>query len=194
MKLNVFITCAAVSVLSVMMVTAKSHTKSYQYLAPDGGARVVIVPVGKTPAHSDDESRIEFRSADNSIWCGLDYSSPDSEHGFGVVRARWTSDSQYFVFSLTSSGGHQPWHAPTQFFSRRDRIVRTLDDYFASGISNPYFRLLAPNTVKTAVAGQNGEDVPVSIKLDALPSTRSSRSQPFSVVCKDGFLITVDAP
>jgi hypothetical protein len=194
MTLNAFMRSTAVVVLSVVMVMAESHTKSYQYVAPDGGARVVIFPIGKKVGRSDYESRIEFRSADNNILCGLDYSSTDSEHGFGVVRVRWTPDSQYFVFSLASSGGHQAWHAPTQFFSRGERAIRTLDDYFESEISNPYFRVRAPNTVKTAVAGQNGEDVAVSIKLDALPPTRSWRTQPFSATCKDGLLINVDEP
>jgi len=61
-------------------------------------------PWGKELGRSDDESRIEFRSAVDDFLCALDYSSEDSEHGFGVVKAGWTADSQYFVFSLTSSG------------------------------------------------------------------------------------------
>lgn len=38
-------------------------------------------------------------------------------------------DFQFFVFSLTSSGGHQAWHAPTEFYSRREGTVHSLDDY-----------------------------------------------------------------
>jgi hypothetical protein len=47
--------------------------------------------------------------------CALDCSSEDSEHGFGIVKAAWTPDNKYFVFSLTSSGGHQSWHFPKHF-------------------------------------------------------------------------------
>lgn len=121
---------------------AKQGHRERQYKSPDGGARVVIVPIGKEAGRAEYESRIEFHSKDGKIGCSLDYSSDDSQHGFGVVKAEWTPDSQYFVFSLTSSGGHQAWHAPTQFLSRKDRTVRTLDDYFfEAGISKADFHL-----------------------------------------------------
>lgn len=194
MTFHRFAIILAIGVAGSFAVFPKSHKKSYEYFAPDRGARVVIVPVGKQLGREDYESRIEFRGTANTLYCGLDYSSPDSEHGFGVVRARWTPDSQYFVFSLTSSGGHQAWHAPTQFFSRRKRIIRTLDDYADAPISSPYFELQAPNTVKTSVARQDGKDVAVSFKLDTLPAQRSVRGQSSAIVCKEGLLIHVDQP
>jgi len=172
---------------------AKQEKRERQYTAPDGGARVVVVAVGKEAGRSGYESRIEFQSNDGKIACALDYSSDDSEHGFGVVKAEWTPDSQYFVFSLTSSGGHQAWHAPTQFLSRKDGTVRTLDDYFVTGISKADFRLIAPNTIKTEV--WEGKSVPVSVKLAALPPLRSWRkSKPFSINCAGGHVFKPDQP
>jgi dipeptidyl aminopeptidase/acylaminoacyl peptidase len=171
-----------------------SQRKERQYTVPDGGVRVVVVRVSKEAGRSEYESRIEFKSSDGKISCALDYSSEDSEHGFGVVKAEWTPDSQYFVFSLTSSGGHQPWHAPTQFLSRKDGTVRSLDDYFSSaGISKNDFRLIAPNTVKTEV--WKGKAVPVSVELDALPPLRSWRkSKPFSIDCAGGRVFKPEQP
>jgi len=173
---------------------AKHPDRERQYKAPDGGARVVIVPVGKEAGRAEYESRIEFQSNDGKIACSLDYSSADSEHGFGVVKAEWTPDSQYFVFSLTSSGGHQAWHAPTQFLSRKDKTVRTLDDYFfEAGISKADFQLIAPNTVKTEV--WEGKSVLVSVKLAALPPLRSWRkSKPFTLDCVGGHVFKPDGP
>jgi len=162
-----------------------------QYTAPDGGAHVVVVPVSKEPGRSEYESRIKFQSSDGKISCTLDYSSEDSEHGFGVVKAEWTPDSQYFVFSLTSSGGHQAWHAPTQFLSRKDGKVRTLDDYFTVGISNADFRVVAPNTVKTEV----WEGKSVSVNLAVLPPLRTWRkSKPFLINCAGGRVFKPDQP
>jgi len=182
---------ALLLVLGTVALLAESRTKSYSYLAPDRGGRVVVVPVGKEAGRSDYESRVEFRSGDDHLLCALDYSSEDAEHGFGVVKAEWTADSQYFVFSLTSSGGHQAWHAPTQFYSRREGIVRSLDDYFESGITSAHFRLLAPNTVKTEIR----DDKSASLKLDTLPTLRSWRqAKPFIVECKGGRSIKVDQP
>ena len=164
---------------------SKQKKKQRQYTAPDGGVRVVVVPVSREAGRSEYESRIEFKSSDGKIACALD-SSEDNEHGFGVVKAEWTPDSQYFVFSLTSSGGHQAWHAPTQFLSRKDWKIRTLDNYTAgAGISNADFRLIAPNTIKTEVWNwKDQQAVPVTLKLDALPAPRSWRKPtPFLLDC-----------
>ena len=188
MKTGFFPIAAAVLILGAGVVLGQFGAKGFQYLAPDGGARVVVVPIGKATAHVGSESRIEFRSADNDLLCALDYSSEDGEHGLGVVKAEWTPDSRYFVFSLSSSGGHQPWHAPTEFYSRRDGTIRELDDYFQPGISKADFQLIAPNTVRTEAL----EGKPVSVKLDALPVLPSRRrTKPFLVDCKGGRLYRV---
>src|SRR5689334_8182660 len=85
------------------MLPCCSAAKSQQQVKAKDGTRVVILPVGKASGHNDAESRIEFYSPQNQMLCALDYSSEDSEHGFGVVKAAWTPDNNYFVFSLTSS-------------------------------------------------------------------------------------------
>jgi hypothetical protein len=173
---------------------ASQQKKERQYTAPDGGLHVVVVPVGKEAGRSEYESRIEFQSSDGKIACALDYSSPDSEHGFGVVKAEWTPDSQYFIFSLTSSGGHQAWHSPTQFLSRRDGTIRSLDDYFAAaGVCKSDFQIVAPNTVNTEV--WEDKAVPVSVELAHLPPLSSPRkSRPFSIVCGEGRIFRPDQP
>jgi hypothetical protein len=193
MKTALLLVFAMVSVMKTETAElATQEKKQRQYTAPDGGVRVVIVPVSKETGRSEYESRIEFKSRDAKIACALDYSSEDNEHGFGIVKAEWTPDSQYFVFSLTSSGGHQPWHAPTQFLSRQDGTVRSLDDYFAAaGISKTDFRLIAPNTVETEV--WEDKSVPVSVKLAVLPPLPSRRkSKPFLINCAGGHVFKPD--
>jgi dipeptidyl aminopeptidase/acylaminoacyl peptidase len=193
MKIALSLAFAMVSVMTAETAElATQEKKQRQYTAPDGGVRVVIVPVSKEAGRSEYESRIEFKSRDAKIACALDYSSEDNEHGFGIVKAEWTPDSQYFVFSLTSSGGHQPWHPPTQFLSRQDGTVRSLDDYFAAaGISKTDFRLIAPNTVETEV--WEDKSVPVSVKLAVLPPLPSRRkSKPFLINCAGGHVFKPD--
>lgn len=186
--------------VSVMMAV-ESHESSEQekhqkrYSAPDGGLTALVTPISKEAGRSEYESRIEFKSIDGKIACAIDYSSSDSEHGFGVVKAEWTPDSQYFVFSLTSSGGHQAWHTPTQFLSRENGKIRTLDDYVeGAGISNADFQLIAPSTVKTEVwKGQQA--VAVTLKLDALPAPRSWRkATPFILDCVGSRVFKTDQP
>jgi hypothetical protein len=181
-----FVASLLFSVMTTELPAQAGRAKGRKYAAPDGGATAQIWPASKEAGQLEYESKIVFRSDDGNIACTLDYTSEDNQHGFGVVKAEWTADSQYFVFSLTSSGGHQSWHAPTQFLSRGDGTVRTLDDYFtASGISQAEFRLVAPNTIKTEIL--RDKSIPVSVKLGNLPPLRSWRkSKPFSIACTGG--------
>lgn len=131
---------AAIFILLTALVAGgarpQAAKKSQHYISPDERLNVSIIPVGKS-GRERSESLIEFRNGGGRLLCGINYSSADGEHGFGVVKAAWTADSRYFVFSLTSSGGHQSWHAPTQFYSRETRTIRTLDDYLdGSGITS----------------------------------------------------------
>jgi hypothetical protein len=199
MKATLLLVFVMVSIMTTAETAqlSKQEKKQRQYTAPDGGVRVVVVPVSREAGRSEYESRIEFKSSDGKIACALDYSSEDNEHGFGVVKAEWTPDSQYFVFSLTSSGGHQAWHTPTQFLSRKDAKIRTLDNYTAgAGISNADFQLIAPNTIKTEVWNwKDQQAVSVTLKLDALPAPRSWRkSTPFSSDCAGSRVFKPDQP
>jgi hypothetical protein len=164
--------------------------KTRRYRAPDGAASVTVFPARRRSETGAQEDRIEFYGADAKLLCALDYSSEDGEHGFGVVKAGWTSDSQYFVYSLTSSGGHQPWHAPTPFYSRASGRVRELDDFFdAAGIASADFKLVAPNTVETTILREKEEAV--SVRLESLPGAPKHTRRIFSITCANGQVLKV---
>jgi hypothetical protein len=168
--------------------TKSPTTKRYK--APDGAASVTVLPAKKRSDAGTREDRIEFYGTDGKLLCALDYSSEDGEHGFGVVKAGWTPDSQYFVYSLTSSGGHQPWHAPTPFYSRASGRVRELDDFFdAAGIASADFKLIAPNTVETTILREKEEAV--SVRLDSLPRAPKHTRRIFSITCAGGRALKV---
>jgi|SRR6267378_2052770 len=100
----------AVAVVLFSTSTAFLVAKDSREYKGKDGTRVVILPIRKwtrDSAYKSYESRVEFYSPQHEMLCALDYSSEDSEHGFGIVKAAWTPDNNYFVFSLTSSGGHQ---------------------------------------------------------------------------------------
>jgi len=63
--------------------------------------------------------------------------------------------------------------------------------YFALGISKADFRLVAPNTVKTEVWGED-KSIPVSAELAFLPPLRSPK--PFLVNCIGGRVFKHDKP
>ena len=161
-------------ILLFLLAPCGASPKPKEYKAKSG-TRVVVLPAGKSSSRNDFESNLEFYSPKNQMLCSLDYSSEDGEHGFRVVKAAWTPDSNYFVFSLSSSGGHQPWHAPTLFYSTRDNTVRSLDRYTnAPGISSGGFSLQAPNVVLTEV-WRDQQSVSTSFRLDSLTSDKPSQ-------------------
>ncbi len=162
----------------------------HEYKAKDG-SRVVILAIRKwtrDAAYKSYESRLEFYSPQHEMLCALDYSSEDHEHGFGIVKAAWTPDNNYFVFSLASSGGHQSWHAPTLFYTIRDAEIHNLDSYVeAAGISKGEFTLKSPNIVLTEV--WRGESIPAKFRLDSLMSNHKSK-HPLS--CTGGKIIQAE--
>lgn len=191
---------ALLEILALMPLLAAPHrsdTKQPKEYRFKDGNRVVISPIRKWTKDRDytsHESRLDFYSPDNELLCALDYSSEDHEHGFGVVKAAWTPDNDYFVYSLTSSGGHQAWHAPTLFYSVRDHEIRSLDRYVAAagiGISRADFTLRPPNTVVTEIQGQGEEQIPIKFRLDSLAN--SGRKSKYSMSCTGGKVIHPNA-
>ena len=171
-----------------LLLPCGAATRSEKEFKAKDGTHIVVLPVSKLPGHGDAESRIEFYSPQNQLLCALDYSSDDSEHGFGVVKAAWTPDSNYFVFSLTSSGGHQAWHAPTLFYSVDDRGIRTLDSYVkAAKISKSDFILRPPNVVVTE-AWRDQKPAPIELRLDSLTRQKTRRV----LRCADGKTIKAE--
>lgn len=125
-----FIASTSVLLLSVVLCEAQKSTtvfsRTEEFKSPDG-MLVALVRYTKAP-EATSESRIEVKTRTGRLLVKRNYSSEDGEHGYGVTKAEWTPDSQFFVYSLESSGGHSAWHSPMQFFSRNDRKITSLDD------------------------------------------------------------------
>lgn len=175
---------------SFLPTPLRSETRKPKEYKSQKGDRVEISPTCRSTRDGSCksyESKIEFYSAEDQKLCTLDYSSEDSEHGFGVVKAGWTSDGNYFVFSLTSSGGHQAWHFPTLFYSVRDLEIHSLESYIeAGGISNGDSHLKSPNTVLVEVR----ESTRVKFRLDSLMNSNHKSKHPLS--CTGGNVIQAE--
>ena len=162
----------------LILFAAASASASAQgaktYVSPDKALRAIITPVGLEGRDSN-ESIVEIRGARNALLLKKSFASEDGEHGYGVIKAAWTPDSQFFVFSVESSGGHQPWHAPTFVYRRGDSKLLALDD-FVGPVSSPDFELKAPallNTEKWVADEQAGRKV--ILNLSELSSANSGR-------------------
>jgi hypothetical protein len=112
------------------------------YRSPDGNM-VALIRYPK-PLFTPTESRIQITTKDARVLAERNYGSEDGKHGYGITRAAWTPDSQFFVYKLESSGGQEPWHSPVHFFSRKDNKFVELDPLLNDAVSNTLQFLVSP--------------------------------------------------
>jgi hypothetical protein len=120
--------------------------------APDQQLRACLLSVGRHPNPPFNESRVEIRNMKGTVLATKDFKSPDGEHGRNVQKREWSPDSQFFVFSTASSGGHSPWHWQTYFYDRRRNAFKEVDD-FTGPVIKRNFKLAAPDWIEVQVQG-----------------------------------------
>ena len=135
---------ATIVLLLVPSISVLAQNTIYE--SPDKSLKAVIIPVG-IKGYEASESRIEVHTSGRRLLQRRSFASSDHNHGEGVGHAEWSSDGQFFVFNTFSSGGHQPWHFTTYFYSLRKNKFYSLDRVVGPISSD--FRLEGPNTVVT---------------------------------------------
>jgi len=138
------------------------------HASPDKAVRAVIYPVGMDlNASPDIESRIVFRGNDAKLLTSRDYASARGSNGYYVVNAKWSPDSQFFVYSMSSSGGHSPWSFPTWVYSREKNAIFGFSDMIGGNptISSD-FSFTAPHTIKATTWEKQGSDKQVPVTVD----------------------------
>jgi len=150
------------------------------YVSPDKAMRALVFPtdisLDTTP---DMESRIVVRSNSGVTVTSLDHSSPRGMNGYYVYRAKWSPDSQFFVYSLTSSGGHSPWSFPIMVFDRKSsQIVKFSEMIGGKPTLSGDFSFSGPHTLAATTRKQPGsagdkdlEKVPVTVDLEEALNT-----------------------
>jgi hypothetical protein len=142
-------------------IQAVGQTKSYE--SPRKNFRALIVPVG-APGYENHESRLEIRGPSGTLVLRRDFGSRDHNHGEGVGHAEWTSDGRFFVFTTSSSGGHQPWHLATYFYSVRSNRLYSLDALVGAITSD--FKLRGEMLLTTRLGVDVDDQKPVAVQLD----------------------------
>ncbi len=143
---------AALSVLESVLAFASEPQTARDYNSPDGKTRASVI-VMKTG-----ESKVRIHEVAGTSRIERSFASADGEHGLVIVRAAWSPDSGFFVFSGGSSGGHQPWHVPTFIYSRATNGLYELDTCVAGiAVVAPDFEILSPHLVRVTV-GAFSED------------------------------------
>jgi hypothetical protein len=140
------------------------------YPSPDAALRALVLPVDvDLHATPDMESRIVIRTSEGKLLTSKDYSSPRGANGYYVFTAKWSPDSQFFVYSMSSSGGHSPWSFPMWVYSRQKNLIA---DFSAMIGNNPTvsgdFKFTGPHTVLATTWEKAGSDnkLPVTVDLE----------------------------
>lgn len=132
-------------IVLLFSISSANGEQTKSYLSPDKILAVKVISNGKTH-----ESRIEIHGSKGNLLLKKDFASKDGEHGLVVEHAGWTPDGQFFVFSTYNSGGHQPWQAPTFFYSRQHNKIHDLDEYLTP-IAESDFVLKAPDEITVTI-------------------------------------------
>lgn len=139
------------------------------YASPDGELQALVLPAGVSLyATPDIESRVVLPSRNGDTLTSKDYSSPRGTNGYHVLRAQWSPDSQFFVFSMASSGGHSPWSFPTMAYGREKNVIAKVSDMIdGRPVLSGDFSLAAPHRLAVKTWRQPGElDNPATATID----------------------------
>jgi len=137
----------ALAVLIIIFLPVISLADSQkEIISPDGKVKAIIF------GNKTDESIIEIYDSEKLL-LKKDYTSKDGEHGVIVEHAEWTPDSKFFVYGMYSSGGHQPWHSPIDFYYREENKIYELENYLSEieAIAQTDFKITAPDTIQITI-------------------------------------------
>jgi hypothetical protein len=141
------------------------------YPSPDGALRALVYPVDiNLDATPDMESRVVIRNAKGDTLTSRDYSSPRGFNGYYVLNAQWSPDSKFFVYSMSSSGGHSPWQFPMAVYSREKNAFASFSDMIdGKPTTSGDFKFVGPHTLVASTWKQPGaldDKVPVTVNLE----------------------------
>jgi len=142
------------------------------HASPDKKLHAVVLPAEiSLDATPDMESRVVIRSVAGATLNSLSHASPRGANGFYVDAAQWSPDSQFFVFSLSSSGGHSPWSFPMKVYGlQKNQFADFSDMINGNPTVSGDFKFSGPHTVTASTWKQPGDTdnkVPVTVDLDA---------------------------
>ena len=138
--------------------------------SPNNKLHASVLPVDVSlNATPDMESRVVIRSADGNTLNSINHASPRGTNGYYVDTAEWSPDSQFFVYSLVSSGGHSPWSRPTVVYSvAHNRFAQLSEMIDGRPLLSEKFQFAGQHELTATTWKKEGapdEPVPVTVDL-----------------------------
>jgi hypothetical protein len=150
------------------------------YHSPDKALTAIVLPVDVSlDATPDMESRVVIYDSAGKTITSKNFSSRRGFEGYYVDHAQWSPDSQFLVFSLTSSGGHSPWSYPMWVYSREKQRFADFSDIIGGKPTlSGDFSFSGPHTVHASTwkkPADLDDLVPVTVDLaEAFAKVQSS--------------------
>jgi len=131
--------------LAICCLTAAANAKSstQKYFSPNQKFFAMVYSTQKSGEMP--ECIVSIYDTQGKLLQYKSYVSPDHEHGYSVVQLKWSADSKFCVWSLTSSGGHSPWHFPTDCFVQKCNTIVNIDAQLNCGLTQAKFKLQSPH-------------------------------------------------
>ncbi len=141
------------------------------FVSPDKATHASVLPSDVSLyATPDMESRVVIRTSAGDTVTSRDYASPRGANGYYVLNAEWSPDSQFFVYSMVSSGGHSPWSFPIMVYSRKKNLFAKFSDMInGKPTISGEFQFSGPHTLTASTWNEPGDmdhKVPVSVDLE----------------------------
>ena len=141
------------------------------FVSPDKATHASVLPADVSLyATPDMESRVVIRSSTGDTLTSRDHSSPRGANGYYVYKAQWSPNSQFFVYSMVSSGGHSPWSFPIMVYSRKKNLIANFSDMInGSPTVSGEFQFSGPHILTASTWKQPGDldhQVPISVDLE----------------------------
>jgi len=157
-----------------LLPTPRPETSCQTILAeihpsPDKKLHATVLPADiSLDATPDMESRVVIRTVAGSTLNSHNHSSPRGANGYYVDQAQWSPDSQFFVYSLVSSGGHSPWSHPTMVYSvQANRFANLSAMIDGRPLLSEKFQFTSPHTLTATTWKKDGApDDPVPVTVD----------------------------
>lgn len=148
----------------------KQDLSYYGYIqlpSPDEKLKALIKAQNK-----QGETHLEIQKEDGTVLCKQDFTSEDTEHGLVANRAAWSPDSNFFYFTMRSSGGHMPWKATTRVYSRDKNKLFDIED-FLPPMAPGGFSIESPDILHVLMWTRNADGViesvlPITFRLSDL--------------------------
>ena len=144
---RLIIVCGFIILGTLSVLAGRRSLKRYD--SPDKSLYAVVLTLSDEALGL--ESNIELRRSNGDLIGLKRFVSKDRAHGLGIVKAKWSFDSNFFVFSTIASGGREAGKFPTFFFSRRDAKIHALDPAVGKWITDPEFHLQAGDLITVIV-------------------------------------------